>query len=219
MEDDTKKLIQPGTVSQSPFLQSVDAILSHRIIRADATRWADSLRFLTFDDGTDDNVLTTGTKKPDIYGQCQPCEARQPIPSGHICAQHDYPGQAVPPHLKERESRLHEYFNPCVHVQEHLCRDCRHIPPFPNEGKVSKFRIRRVYKQGELKRSNCGHFVAVSYCWDAQGNGGTSKPTYKITEEDGKQRDMRAPDVVIDRVIAFAHENGFRMIWIDQVRI
>jgi hypothetical protein len=36
-------------------------------------------------------------------------------------------------------------------------------------------------------------------------------------EEDGTSRDMRASNSTIDRVVDFARENGFRMIWIDQV--
>ncbi|KZL86141.1 hypothetical protein CI238_09115, partial [Colletotrichum incanum] len=39
---------------------------------------------------------------------------------------------------------------------------------------------------------------------------------YEVVEEDGTVRKVRASRNTIDRVVAFARENGFRMIWIDQ---
>lgn len=219
--DDTQELIQHDKKDQASLLTNVDQILRHRIIRDHAKKWADSLRFLTFDDSEEDvqsSTVTTGTSQetlPAIEGQCQPCQARLPIPSGHLCSQHQ-----LPSHLVENyEARLREYANPCVHVQQHSCKDCQNIPLFPNKGKVTKFRIRRVYEPSSETLRNCDHFVAVSYCWSSEDKGSNpNEEPYKIVEEDGKTvRSMRASNSGIDRAVNFARENGFRMIWLDKV--
>ena len=72
----------------------------------------------------------------------------------------------------------------------------------------------------------CDHFVAVSYCYSAQpgfGDDGDNDVQgedhlYSIVEEDGSTRQARAPRAVIDRAVAFAAQNGYRMVWIDQVK-
>lgn len=219
--DDTQKLIQHDKNHQPSLLRNVEEILRHRMIRAHAKKWADSLRFLTFDDseeGVKSTTVTTRTSQeslPAIEGQCQPCQARLPIPSGHLCSQHLFSTH----YGKTYEERLHEYANPCIHVQERSCRACQNFPLFPNEGKVTRFRIRRVYEQDSKMLRNCDHFVAVSYCWSGEDNeSNCNEEPYKIVEEDGKTvRNMRASRSGIDRAVNFARENGFRMIWLDKV--
>jgi hypothetical protein len=111
---------------------------------------------------------------------------------------------------------LREYANPCVHVCELTCDYCKHIPLFPNQGAITTFKIRRIDPKAWTR---CRHFVAISYCWAAQTAGTEENPKvpYKVVEEDGSVRDMRASSSTIDRVVEFARQNGFRMIWIDQV--
>ncbi|KAJ3539690.1 hypothetical protein NM208_g5387 [Fusarium decemcellulare] len=186
--DESQSQIQPK-LHQS-LQQNVPEILRKRVARSHATSWADNLRFLTFDDSDETSgaatALTTASDvRAPIHGQCQPCQARLPVPSGHFCGRHIFNRSKV----KDREAELHKYANPCVHVREHTCEDCQHIPLFPNEGKITKFRIRT---------------------W------GCERSPYKVIEEDGSIRDMRAAKNTIDRIVAFSRENGFRMIWIDQ---
>ena len=99
------------------------------------------------------------------------------------------------------------------------------IPLYPNRGRVTKFRIRRLKPKG-TKQSElgiCTHFVAVPYCWptpSAQNSGETKRDgeQYQVLEEDMKTvRSIRAPKDTIDRAVSFATQNGFQMIWIDQV--
>lgn len=100
---------------------------------------------------------------------------------------------------------------------------CRY--PFSQIVVVTKFRIRRLKPKG-TKPSElgiCTHFVAVSYCWSsssAQKSSETSMVSeqYQVLEEDMKTvRPIRAPKDTIDRAVKFAAQNGFPMIWIDQV--
>lgn len=114
-----------------------------------------------------------------------------------------------------RELELYKFSDPCVHVRENWCQACGRIPQFPNQGTVTRFRIRRVHAAGSIDHRWCTHFVAVSYCWSSESGDNGSEP-YKVVEEDGSVRDIRAQNSTIDRVVAFARENGFRMIWIDQ---
>ncbi|RYC56032.1 hypothetical protein CHU98_g10176 [Xylaria longipes] len=225
MFDDTRDIQQAGqmTTPYSPgtgtLSENVAAILANPVTRSHASKWASNLRFLTFDDSDDDssqvNSLAVSSTVEDIsiQGQCQPCARRTPMPSGHMCSTHlGYNKE----NSKNREIEYQQYDNPCIHVKEHSCSDCRHIPLFPNEGKITKFRIRRVYSDEFEKSRSCGHYVAVSYCWSGESDNGSQEQPYRIIEEDGKERFSRAPNATIDRIVNFARENGFRMIWIDQ---
>lgn len=119
---------------------------------------------------------------------------------------------------EDREAELFKFTDPCVHVQEHTCDECQHIPLFPNQEKVTRFRIRKLLPVGSDKLPECCHFVAVSYCWMSQGDCSShpDEESYLVREEDGTVRRMRAQRATIDRVVSFARDNGFRMIWIDQ---
>ncbi|KAL0257628.1 hypothetical protein SLS55_006791 [Diplodia seriata] len=122
--------------------------------------------------------------------------------------------------LAEWEKQLKEYSDPCVHMASQTCEDCQHIPVFPSGGGVSRFRITRLRPKDVQPKdlSRCTHFLAVSYCWSSQGSpspGANEKP-YTVVEEDGTTRPMRTQKVTIDRVVNYAIENGYRMIWIDQ---
>ncbi|KAI1389582.1 heterokaryon incompatibility protein-domain-containing protein [Hypoxylon trugodes] len=221
MFDDTREVShgrQEPAIGQSDFRLSgnVERILRNPTNRDHARRWANNLRFLTFDDsdgigsGGDCTSLTSvQNEKSPLRGQCQPCSKRVPVPSGHMCESH------LLKKTPDRELELHKYDDPCIHVREHSCDDCQHIPLFPNEGKVTKFRIRRLYSSEIADAVRCDDFVAVSYCWsNEKGNDGTTR--HQVIEEDGRVRDARASNATIDRTVAFARENGFRMIWIDQ---
>ncbi|KAI0837772.1 heterokaryon incompatibility protein-domain-containing protein [Hypoxylon sp. FL0890] len=224
MIDDTREIPDSGHGPASsrpqfhPSRDEVAKILESSTIRHHASRWASNLRFLTFDDSCEDDfdsncttLTTSQNEETPLRGQCQPCARRVPIPSGHMCESHTINRTRIP----DRETELHKYADPCVHVREHSCDDCQHIPLFPNELKVTKFRIRRVYPLNVEKAAHCTDFVAVSYCWSSEKNDDKTIP-YKVIEEDGRVRDSRASNATIDRVVAFARENGFRMIWIDQ---
>jgi hypothetical protein len=106
-------------------------------------------------------------------------------------------------------------FGDCIHVNARSCEDCASVPLFPNRGKARKFRVVRLNNpdSGRSAFSRCGHFVAVSYCWPRQQKVGR----YIVREENGRSRPSRAPDEVLDRAVAFAAQNGIRLIWIDQV--
>jgi hypothetical protein len=225
MLDDTKHLEGGRTPFRLNLCSEIGQILTHQIVRARAERWSHDLRFLTFDDNGarckeqglivpdeyDDAVEEIRPSPAPIIGQCQRCELRVPVPSGHQCGSH------LGPHLDQRrEKALQEYANPCVHVCELTCNECRHIPLFPNHGPVTTFKMRRIDPDAWTR---CRHFVAVSYCWAAQTSGPDEvlKAPYVVIEEDGKPRNMRASTATIDRAVDFARQNGFRMIWIDQV--
>ncbi|KAI1427001.1 heterokaryon incompatibility protein-domain-containing protein [Xylaria sp. FL1777] len=226
MFDDTRdiqyagQMTTPNPSGAGTLSENVAAILANPVTRSHASKWASSLRFLTFDDSDDDssqvNSLAVSSTVEDIsiHGQCQPCARRTPIPSGHMCCAHL--GSNNKENFKIREMSYQQYDNPCIHVKEHSCSDCQHIPLFPNEGKITKFRIRRVYSLESEKTRSCGHYVAVSYCWSGESDNRSQGQPYQIIEEDGKERDARAPNALIDRIVNFARENGFRMIWIDQ---
>ncbi|KAL8356164.1 hypothetical protein RB601_001462 [Gaeumannomyces tritici] len=204
----------------------INEILKHPVARIESQRWLSSLRFLTFDDANEDEphgsntelAAQTGNQHQDTAeprGQCLPCEQRLPPPPGHSCAQHMFRFGLNDGLRRERELELYKFSDPCVHVRENWCQACARIPPFPNQGTVTRFRIRRVHAAGSVDHHWCTHFVAVSYCWSSESGDNGSGP-YKVVEEDGSVRDIRAQNSTIDRVVAFARENGFRMIWIDQ---
>lgn len=238
MIDDTRS-IEAGEQSHSPFClsQNVGSIMKYTMTRAHANRWARNLRFLTVDendqnqDRSEDARTVTmssnrvgdcnDTKEVEGHfrttGQCLPCEKRIPPPSGHLCEQH-MPENFKKRSSEDREAELLKFTDPCVHVQEHTCHECQHIPLFPSQGKVTRFRIRRLPPLGSDQLPECCHFVAVSYCWTSQGDskGQADEEPYLVREENGTVRPIRAQRATIDRVVAFARENGFRMIWIDQ---
>lgn len=239
MIDDTRS-VEAGEKSHPPFClsQNVDSILKQTVTRVHANRWARNLRFLTLDDSDCNNQnrsknsatamtssggtgICNDTEKVEEHfrttGQCSPCEKRLPPPSGHLCEQH-LPKNLTRISSEDRETELRKFTDPCVHVREHTCRECQHIPLFPNQGKVTRFRIRRLLPVESDELPECCHFVAVSYCWTSQGDS-VSQPEeepYLVREENGTIRPIRAQRATIDRVVSFAKENGFRMIWIDQ---
>ena len=207
------------------FSTNIDSILQHRFRRTSAARWARNLRFLTFagdDECTDTQSSERFNSTKGLHlRQCTRCELRVPPPAGHICAAHAHYRKDI----EAYEKRAKNYDNPCVHVEDASCEECLQIPLFPNRGRATKFRIRRLKPKGtkpsELGR--CTHYVAVSYCCSYSG---TEKPgernadreAYQVIEEDMETvRSIRAPKGVIDRAVSFAAQNGFRMIWIDQV--
>ncbi|KAF3805198.1 hypothetical protein GCG54_00010475 [Colletotrichum gloeosporioides] len=213
MEDD----IRNANISNLKFSSQIDGILKHAGPRDNAKRWARNLRFLTFDNGADQHDAATSTP---TRGQCRRCAERVPAPAGHMCAAHANI-RPTPESLAAWELKLADFPDPCTHVEDLTCDGCQHVPLFPNTGTVSTFRIRRaVVTEEDAVFSECRHFVAVSYCWESQPSDddgeAASLPPYTVIEEDGTKRAMRAPRATIDRVVRFARENGFRMIWIDQ---
>ncbi|ETS81505.1 hypothetical protein PFICI_06507 [Pestalotiopsis fici W106-1] len=226
MIDDTRILQAdgnaPAAIPQPSLSGIVQQILTHPVTRDHAVRWADNLRFLTFDDSDDEsstesqnNIVVGREEEAHARGQCEPCSRRVPVPSGHVCEKHIFNiGHTGDKSWTEsRDDRLHQFRDPCVHVLERSCEACQHIPLFPNERKATRFRIRRL--SAKDKHTDCDHFVAVSYCWSNEDSDAKMAP-YKIVEENGQVRDARASNTTLDRVVAFARENGYRMIWIDQ---
>jgi len=89
---------------------------------------------------------------------------------------------------------------------------------------VKNFQVVRLENKEEtgFEFSSCDHFIAVSYCWPSpmfDENGDIIQHTgqYLVRGEDTITRPNRAPEDVIDRAVAFAAQNGIRLIWIDQV--
>lgn len=224
MIDDTRG--SQASLGAFEFSTNINDILTHQIHRTKAAQWARNLRFLTF--AGDEAASYTGipegsnTTKRLHQGQCTRCELRAPPPVGHICAAHARMGMRE---ISANEKEAKECKDPCIHVQDASCEECMHIPQFPNHGKATKFRIRRL-KPKSTKQSDsgiCAHYVAVSYCWSSSSAQNSGEPDtdgehYEVLEEDMKTvRPIRAPKDTIDRAVNFAAQNGFRMIWIDQV--
>ncbi|GAP92134.1 putative heterokaryon incompatibility [Rosellinia necatrix] len=211
MLDDTKELIQDGQGSPVPrqpinLQANVDEILKARITRAHATQWAQNLLYLTFDDSLDERCAEPMIIEDNDtqHGQCQQCQQKDSFRFVHMCSNHlcrSYGSQ-------KKEAGERNCGDPCFHVSEHSCGHCRPLPLFPNE-KVTRFRLRRF-------RNFCNHFVAVSYCWSSEKGRAVEDTGYEVVEEDGTVRNARASNNTIDRAVAFARENGFRLIWIDQ---
>jgi hypothetical protein len=220
-------------ITSSELAKSIEEISNHKISRLAIRGWTRSLRFLTYDDNPDSSDTENVNATINPRQLCGRCERGTSLPAGHQCFTH----------LKEPALPIGKpvTVDACSHIARLTCNFCKDIPLFPSQGKVTRFRIRRVvqredaptimrYKSPEETKWNpkdhnefpCGHFVAVSYSWAAQ-NAGSSSPgngqkPYKVMEEDGSVRDMRASTHTIDRIVAFAAENGYRMLWIDQVR-
>ena len=206
------------------FSTSIDGILQHQFQRMSAAQWARNLRFLTFaGDEEYADIQSQGSKstKGLHLGRCTRCERRIPPPAGHICATHAHARKDI----KAHERRVKDYDNPCIHVENASCEECMQIPLFPSHGRATKFRIRRLKPKGskQSELGDCTHYVAVSYCWSSSvtekpGAPDTDGEVYQVIEEDTETvRPIRAPRDVIDRAVSFASQNGFRMIWIDQV--
>ncbi|CAI6267911.1 unnamed protein product [Periconia digitata] len=219
MIDDTQDIGNGEVSPRVSLFSEIDNIMKYQVVRAHAERWSQNLHFLTYDDSHDDNGEPGQSQLPHesnsatqcVTGQCKRCERRTPVPSGHQCQSHfSFSGG----HYEEedvREKALEEYSNPCVHVKALTCDECQHVPLFPNEGPVTCFKIRQIPRSSLIR---CRHFVAVSYCWsDADSS---TQDAYNVIDENGKHRRIRATGSVIDRVVNFARENGYRMIWIDQ---
>lgn len=207
------------------FSSKIDEILQHQMYRTKAAQWARNLRFLTFagdESSTDPKTQERFEPLPGLHrDQCSRCELSVRPPAEHKYATHtrtEFSKNAY-------EKQVNEHNNPCVHVESRSCEECRHIPLFPSHGKTTKFRIRRL-KPKDTRLSElgmCSHFVAVSYCWSSLSSRNSGEPNasseqYQVLEEDMKtKRPIRAPKDTIDRAVSFAAQNGFRMIWIDQV--
>ena len=204
MIDDTKSLLHDDKTRPATFLENAAEILKHPITRARSMAWATSVRFLTFDNGENVEPSLDGTASDKNEGKgvhwgCQVCRA-------HIDGRRKDENREYEPPGREK---------PCEHNLVGSCDKCWHIPLFPNSGEVTTFRVRQVRSaKPDNPYAFCGHFVAVSYRWTKEKE---EQSMYKVIEEDGSTRDMRAPKSVIDRAVAFARQNGFRRIWIDQV--
>ncbi|KAK2017754.1 hypothetical protein LZ32DRAFT_600092, partial [Colletotrichum eremochloae] len=227
MFDDTRVPDVAKTALERPqgaaacLRSNIAEILSHSIIRSHADSWSRNLRFLTFDDDggkasayAEDAASSTSWT---VDGQCKPCQDKLPVENGHICADHMLGIRKYGAHLPKSS-------NTCIHVQQRTCQDCIPFPLFPNHGRVTRFRIRRLRRQDSQNLSDCNHFIAASYCWNSPSpkryatdeDDGAEQGPYQVIEEDGSRRDMRANRYTVDRLVEFARGNGFRMIWIDQ---
>jgi hypothetical protein len=231
MIDDTLGPEQRGaarSVLPSPAIlsTSIADILRAPVVRDHATRWAEDLSFLTFDDGSDDNVAADKIALPGekwIVGRCEICESGKAIPPGHHCDDHTKKRDKIfdKDHDNNEQEEAEAIQEPdhetCAHVKKRSCHNCCHIPLFPNGQEVTQFRIRRLNYNNNVSR-RCDHYVAVSYCWSSEQRTQDEIP-YQVTEESGAVRKARAPNSVLRRAVAFARQNGLRLIWIDQVRI
>ena len=232
MNDDTRG--EACTLSASQVVPLIDEIAKHRISRFQIRGWARRLKFLTFDENNDCEVsersATEKTTDENPREQCAKCEFRVPLPNDHHkCSEHRLHRQSRSPY-----NPVTTKSNLCEHVREVTCWHCETVPLFPNDRKATRFKIRRVTsndfpydftfpgpekKLGDHNEWPCGHFVAVSYCWAAFPTQSADRDDhpYKVIEEDGSERKARASKEALDRAVAFAAQNGYRMIWIDQV--
>ena len=205
--------------TQFPHLSKhVNQLTTARIDRRKATAWAQNLKFLTFepDDAQGINIRDQHIEADadcETREQCRRCSNREPTSTGHLCSEH-MPNAG--PWLR-RDEMSPSYARPCCHVEERSCRYCKQFPLFPLSGPVRKFRIRKLQPTGD-EIPVCDHFVAVSYTLykSAKAKEDYINAPYTVVEE-GELRNARASKDVIDRAVNFAIENGYRMIWIDQV--
>ena len=121
-------------------------------------------------------------------------------------------------------------FGDCIHVNARTCKDCQHVPLFPTDRSARTFKIvrlgdheSRASGNSQARSSLCDDFIAVSYCWPSAKLDDAGKPfphsgQYSVKDENGSIRQNRAPEEVLDRAVAFASQNGLRLLWIDQVR-
>ncbi|KAK0619669.1 heterokaryon incompatibility protein-domain-containing protein [Immersiella caudata] len=213
-------------VTPAQLASSIDKISKHTTSRHLAQSWARRLRFLTFDDDAASEIVPTVSHEKRLL--CGGCESGQRIPPGHHCYSHE---QSLRTANLESET-IAATANACRHITHLACSYCRTIPLFPTRKKATRFRIRRVVQKDadmgmgtfdpkSYREFPCGHFVAVSYCWSSQppasdSDGDVDAGPYMVVEEDGSVREARASKHTIDRAVAFAAQNGYRMIWIDQ---
>jgi hypothetical protein len=93
MFDDAREVLpdeprdQTENSARYKLREHVATIINQRMTRVQTSSWADSLRFLIFDDGHDHEPQKTN-QEPPIFGQCQPCQERLPLPAGHVCEKH-----------------------------------------------------------------------------------------------------------------------------------
>jgi hypothetical protein len=98
------------------------------------------------------------------------------------------------------------------------CRICPSYPEFPHSWKPRKFRLVNPtvdHPEDGHPVDLCQHYIAVSYCWPPYGED-VAPRTYEVRDLDGKVRQSRALDDVLDRAVDVANTCGVRMIWIDQ---
>ncbi|KAJ3577206.1 hypothetical protein NPX13_g3365 [Xylaria arbuscula] len=221
MVDDTRGGGFNLTTSQ--ISSSMEDIARHRTTRLPKS-WLQNLRFLTVDkeddvDSDNDQLGPAGKKETGKAKQsCARRELDVAIPTTrHFC----YPRRWSSRSNLSEDSELRDTF--CAHVAAVTCAHCKNIPLFTNRSRTTRFRIHRAFpkiESPELSKQSdpCRHFVAVSYCWDAQSSDqtGAIEDPYTVVEEDGSVRNIRASKQTIDRAVAFAAQNGYRMIWIDQ---
>lgn len=50
--------------------------------------------------------------------------------------------------ISEYEKEATAYDDPCIHVRDAACEECMHISLFPDSGRVTRFRIRRLKPKG-----------------------------------------------------------------------
>ncbi|KAJ3469408.1 hypothetical protein MRS44_003473 [Fusarium solani] len=93
MFDDAREVLPDESRDQAEnsarykLREHVATIINQRMTRVHTSSWADSLRFLIFDDGHDHEPQQTN-QEPPIFGQCQPCQEQLPLPAGHVCEKH-----------------------------------------------------------------------------------------------------------------------------------
>ncbi|CAH0050470.1 unnamed protein product [Clonostachys solani] len=181
------------TRNSAPFgpaeMEQVSKIAGFRVERSKAYVWAlRDCKFLVYDDTDEASDLSVKGKEKAI---------------GH--SQHSH---------EENSS-----------VDGDTCAICSSCPEFPHDKKARKFRLfkpRDAFPDLEFGlNENCHHFVAVSYCWpvpeiDDEGQIIQEERHYQVRDLDGKIRENRALDDVIDRAVDVANTFGLRMIWIDQ---
>ena len=243
MIDDTRDNASVLNDDPQTFLAEVTDLFQLRSDRNYAYNWSRDLKLLTLDDvehsGPIDDVQhstrcaqcvasgeeidpTKPIKDKTQVWMCNACREGPYFLGGRYhcstCDGGDYDlcARCVSKGVHCEDSTHKLLYSPlvCQHMAAHSCSSCMYMPLFPEKATIKEFKI---VKQSDLLRAKtqCTHFVAVSYCWPHDE--GTANPQYRVRDENGNTRPNRAPNSVLDRAVAFARENGMRFIWIDQV--
>jgi hypothetical protein len=173
------------------FKQNLLEAVSTQYDREDRPAWAENLQFLTACP-SEDTPLKPGK------GAC----------SHKLSTTHD--------HL-DREDFLPEALAKDVGAAEHGVAEqschCASYRGFDVASTRSSRRIPlRLTSLGEMP--GCPHYLAVSYRWPQDK--ASEEELYEIVLPSSQRRKSNVPAWLLDRIIAYAASQGFKLIWIDQ---
>ncbi|KAH8653130.1 heterokaryon incompatibility protein-domain-containing protein [Tricladium varicosporioides] len=186
-------------------------VAAYTLRREDTQKWAQNLRFLTYDGGGSDdeqgeNVNDEGKDDDDEDNENEEDEDEDNEDEDSE-DEADEGGELGGDEDDGSDGSDGAPFPECV--------KCRGLPYFPHSSPVKALRL-----TGDLELGDCSDYLAVSYCWSqtkstSPSSSGTELD-YVIRKPDGTKRSNIAPKEILDRSIYIAANYGFRLIWIDQ---